>query len=269
MCRTGVPIGRTRPPADHVFVRTTGSKAAAAARIEAGHAVRARAELLRRLRSCFARTQTWQHAGRYLSALVSEIPKRNGWTIAEQVGDRTPDRTQRLLNRAAWDTLGAMSQVRRFAARRSGRRGEPSAAAWAGDRGVGRDWPGQGGHRDVRGEAAVHGVCGPCRERDQHGPPVVCAPADRARVDRRASVDPGRADQRSADRGRDGAAAGAGVSHQGPVGHRHLRRRLRRWPGVRLRLRGRGVRQLHRVAGVLRAARAGIRAAGGLHLHGS
>jgi hypothetical protein len=76
--------------------------------------VRARAELLGRLRSCFARTQTWQHAGRYLSALVSGMPKRNGWTIAEHVGDRTPDRTQRLLNRAVWDSLGAMSQVRRF-----------------------------------------------------------------------------------------------------------------------------------------------------------
>jgi SRSO17 transposase len=43
------------------------------------------------------------------------MPKRNGWTIAEHAGDRTPDRTQRLLNRASWDTLAAMSQVRRFA----------------------------------------------------------------------------------------------------------------------------------------------------------
>ena len=60
------------------------------------------------------RTQTWQHAGRYVSALVSRVPKRNGWSIAEQVGDVTPDRTQRLLNRAVWDTMAAMSQVRRF-----------------------------------------------------------------------------------------------------------------------------------------------------------
>jgi SRSO17 transposase len=96
-------------------VRTTKSKAAAAARIEAGQAARARAELLQRMRSCFARTQTWQHAGRYVSALVSEIPKRNGWTIAEQIGDRTPDRTQRLLNRTVWDPAAVMSQVRRFA----------------------------------------------------------------------------------------------------------------------------------------------------------
>ena len=74
----------------------------------------ARAELLGRLRSCFARTRTWQHAGRYLSALVGQVPKRNGWTIAEHVGDRTPDRTQRLLNRAVWDAAAAMSQVRRL-----------------------------------------------------------------------------------------------------------------------------------------------------------
>src|SRR2546430_1356041 len=105
-----------QPPDDHVFVKTTGSKAAAAARIAVGQAVGARAELLGRLRSCFTRTQTWQHAGRYLSALVSEIPKRNGWTIAQHAGDRTPDRTQRLLYRAAWDRVAAMSQIRRFAA---------------------------------------------------------------------------------------------------------------------------------------------------------
>ena len=79
-------------------------------------AVGLRVELLGRLRSCFVRTQTWQHAGKYVSALVSEIPKRNGWTIAQHAGDRTPDRTQRLLNRAAWDTFAAMSQIRRFAA---------------------------------------------------------------------------------------------------------------------------------------------------------
>ena len=97
-------------------MRTNEDKAAAAARIGAGQAVRQRAELIGRLRPCFAQTETWQHAGKYVSALVSEIPKRNGWTIAQHAGDRTPDRTQRLLNRASWDTLAAMSQVRRFAA---------------------------------------------------------------------------------------------------------------------------------------------------------
>jgi SRSO17 transposase len=96
-------------------VRTNESKAAAVVRIGAGLGRRKRIELLGRLRSCFARTGTWQQAGKYLSALVSELPKRNGWTIAEHAGDAAPDRTQRLLNRAAWDESAAMSEIRRFA----------------------------------------------------------------------------------------------------------------------------------------------------------
>jgi hypothetical protein len=47
------------------------------------------------------------------------MAKRNGWTIVEQAGDRTPQRTQRLLNRAVWDSVAAMGVVRRI---RRGRR---------------------------------------------------------------------------------------------------------------------------------------------------
>jgi SRSO17 transposase len=123
------------------------------------------------LRSCFARTGTWQQAGKYVSALVSGLPRRNGWTIAEYAGDRTPDRTQRLLNRASWDTLAAMSEVRQFAvaglaeaARRGRRRGglvigaidetgqEKTGAATAG---VKRQYMGCAG-RVANGINAVH-----------------------------------------------------------------------------------------------------------------
>jgi len=46
---------------------------------------------------------------------MSELPERNGSSIARHAGDKTPDRTQRLLNQASWDTLAAMGVVRRFA----------------------------------------------------------------------------------------------------------------------------------------------------------
>jgi hypothetical protein len=59
--------------------------------------------------------EPWLQAGKYIGALVSDLPKRNGWAIAQQAGDRGPLRTQRLLNRACWDTFAAMGVVRRFA----------------------------------------------------------------------------------------------------------------------------------------------------------
>jgi hypothetical protein len=92
--------------------------------------VRKRGELLDLLRPCFARPEPWLQTRKYLSALASGLARRNGWTIAERAGDETPDKTQRLLNRAVWDTAAATGVIRRFAvaglagaARRSGRRG--------------------------------------------------------------------------------------------------------------------------------------------------
>jgi hypothetical protein len=110
-----------------VLVLANESKAAAAATIGAGRALRERSALLGVLRSCFARTQTWLQAGKYLNALVSDLASRNGWSVAEQAGDRLPDAMQRLLNRASWDEAAAMSQVRRFGAARLD---EAAARSW-------------------------------------------------------------------------------------------------------------------------------------------
>ena len=60
---------------------STKSEAAAAVRIGAGLALRKRDELLALLRPCFARTEPWLQAGKYVSALASELPRVNGWTI--------------------------------------------------------------------------------------------------------------------------------------------------------------------------------------------
>jgi SRSO17 transposase len=111
-------------------VTSTRTEAAAAVRIGARLALRKRAELLELLRPCFARPEPWLQAGKYTAAVMSELPERNGWSIARHAGDKTPDKTQRLLNHASWDTSAAMSVVRRFAvagleeaARRGKRRG--------------------------------------------------------------------------------------------------------------------------------------------------
>ena len=139
-----------QPPADHAFVKTTKPKAAAAARIGNALGRRKRAELLDLLRPCFARTEPWLQAGKYAAAVMSDLRRRNGWTIAERAGDRTPDRTQRLLNRAVWDAFAAMGVVRRFAvagldqaARKAG------AAGWRSARSTKRARSGTAPNADV------------------------------------------------------------------------------------------------------------------------
>ena len=91
------------------------SETAAAVRIGARLALQKRAELLELLRPCFARPEPWLQAGKYAAAVMSELPERNGWSIARHAGDQDADRAQRLLNHAGWDTFAAMGVVRRFA----------------------------------------------------------------------------------------------------------------------------------------------------------
>ena len=45
---------------------------------------------------------------------MAKIERRNGWQIAEEIGDKTPDRTQRLLYRSHWDWDGARDELQYF-----------------------------------------------------------------------------------------------------------------------------------------------------------
>ena len=51
----------------------------------------------------FARSETRNQAAKYLRGLLSRVERKNGWQVAEAIGDATPDRTQRLLGRVNWD----------------------------------------------------------------------------------------------------------------------------------------------------------------------
>jgi SRSO17 transposase len=89
-------------------------EAAAAVRVDGQRAVANLAVLHARLRACFARAQPFGQARKYMTGLISDLPRKNGWTIAEHAGDATPDRTQRLLNHAVWDHEKAQGVVRRY-----------------------------------------------------------------------------------------------------------------------------------------------------------
>jgi SRSO17 transposase len=67
------------------------------------------------LAGCFARVEPRRQARKYVTGLIGDLPRKNCWVLAEQAGDQTPDRMQRLLERAAWDAADAMAAVRGFA----------------------------------------------------------------------------------------------------------------------------------------------------------
>jgi len=81
---------------------------------EAGRAEQKLAELMGRLGAYFTRVEPFRQAGKYVRGLLSDLPRKNCWTLAEYAGDRTPDRMQRLLERASWNTFNAMDTVRDF-----------------------------------------------------------------------------------------------------------------------------------------------------------
>lgn len=84
--------------------------------VEAGRVEQKLVELTGRLGRHFARVEPRRQAGKYVRGLMSDLPRKNCWTLAEHAGDSTPDRMQRLLERASWDTAGAMGTVRDFVA---------------------------------------------------------------------------------------------------------------------------------------------------------
>jgi SRSO17 transposase len=102
-------------------VTTTDLEAAAASTVEeAGLASRNLDELMGCLAPCFARVEPRRQARKYITGLIGDVPRKNCWALAEQAGDATPDKMQRLLERACWDAFAAMAAVRAFAVSRLG-----------------------------------------------------------------------------------------------------------------------------------------------------
>jgi SRSO17 transposase len=71
-------------------------------------------KVLERIGPRFARSEPRARAGVYLRGLLSEAERKNGWTLAERAGDRSPDAMQRLLNHAEWDADKVRDDLRDY-----------------------------------------------------------------------------------------------------------------------------------------------------------
>jgi SRSO17 transposase len=71
-------------------------------------------KVVERIGPRFARSEPRVRAGVYLRGLLSRAERKNGWTLAEQAGDSTPDAMQRLLNHADWDADAVRDDLRDY-----------------------------------------------------------------------------------------------------------------------------------------------------------
>ena len=67
-----------------------------------------------RFAGLFGRSEGREQAAKYVRGLLSPVERKNGWQVAEAVGDPTPDATQRLLYSTQWDADGARNELQRF-----------------------------------------------------------------------------------------------------------------------------------------------------------
>lgn len=70
--------------------------------------------LMDRIRPRFARYESARHAAGLMLGLLSNLERKNCWTIAEQRGDVTPYGLQHMLSRASWDEDGVAADVRDY-----------------------------------------------------------------------------------------------------------------------------------------------------------
>jgi SRSO17 transposase len=72
------------------------------------------AEFHSRFAPLFGRREAREQANKYLHGLISPVERKNSWQLAEAVGDKTPDATQRLLYGTKWEADEARDELQHF-----------------------------------------------------------------------------------------------------------------------------------------------------------
>src|SRR6478735_1610035 len=68
----------------------------------------------------FARSEPRRRAVGYIRGLLGGTERKNGWQLAEHLGDPTPDGVQHLLARADWDADAVRDDLTRYVAEHLG-----------------------------------------------------------------------------------------------------------------------------------------------------
>jgi SRSO17 transposase len=72
------------------------------------------ADLLMRIGSHFGRAEVRKRVGRYVQGLLAEVSRKNGWQMAEALGEANAHGVQRLLEEADWDEEAVRDELRTY-----------------------------------------------------------------------------------------------------------------------------------------------------------
>lgn len=75
---------------------------------------RALGKLHQRIGHRFARSEARERVKRYLLGLLGRVERKNGWQMAETIGEHDPQGVQRLLNAAKWDAEEVRDDLREY-----------------------------------------------------------------------------------------------------------------------------------------------------------
>jgi SRSO17 transposase len=78
------------------------------------HAIEELTQVQARIGAHFRRAETRNRAGRFVRALLAPVERKNGWQLAEELGERSPHGVQRLLAEADWDEEAVRDELRRY-----------------------------------------------------------------------------------------------------------------------------------------------------------
>ena len=67
-----------------------------------------------RFNDVFGRKEPRAQAAKYLRGLLGPVARKNGWQLAEAMGDTVPDPTQRLLYRTLWSADSARNILQKY-----------------------------------------------------------------------------------------------------------------------------------------------------------
>jgi SRSO17 transposase len=71
-------------------------------------------ELHQRIAGRFSRSEASERVKRYFVGLLGRIERKNGWQLAEAIGETDPQGVQRLLNSAKWDADAVRDDLREY-----------------------------------------------------------------------------------------------------------------------------------------------------------